>query len=50
MMRNMAGMLKKMQEMQSRLAAMQGGLADKEFTAIVGSGVPQSSSTTCLAK
>ena len=38
MMRNMAGMMKKMQKMQSRLAAMQGDLADKEFTAIVGSG------------
>ena len=38
MMRNMAGMMKKMQEMQSRLAAMQEDLADKEFTAIVGSG------------
>ena len=39
MMRNMAGMMKKMQEMQSRLATMQGDLADKEFTAIVGSGL-----------
>ena len=39
MMRNMAGMMKKMQKMQSRLTAMQGDLADKEFTAIVGSGV-----------
>ena len=39
MMRNMAGMMKKMQEMQSQLAAMQGDLADKEFTAIVGSEV-----------
>ena len=39
MMRNMASMIKKMQEMQGRLAAMQGDLADKEFTAIVGSGV-----------
>ena len=38
MMRNMAGMMKKMQKMQSRLAAMQGDLADKEFTAIVGGG------------
>jgi len=38
MMRNMAGMMKKMQEVQGRLAAMQGDLADKEFTAIVGSG------------
>ena len=37
MMRNMAGMMKKMQEMQNRLATMQGDLADKEFTAIVGS-------------
>ena len=38
MMRNMAGMMKKMQEVQGRLAAMQGDLADKEFTAIVGNG------------
>ena len=38
MMRNMAGMMKKMQEMQCRLTAMQGDLAKKEFTAIVGSG------------
>ena len=38
MMRNMAGMMKKMQEKQDRLAAMQGDLANKEFTAIVGSG------------
>jgi len=37
-MRNMSGMMKKMQEMQSRLAAMQGDLASKEFTAIVGGG------------
>ena len=39
MMRNVAGMMKKMQKMQSQLTAMQGHLADKEFTAIVGSGV-----------
>ena len=38
-MRNIAGMMKKMQEMQGRLAAMQEDLAEKEFTAIVGSGV-----------
>ena len=38
MMRNMAGMMKKMQEMQCRLTDMQGDLAKKEFTAIVGSG------------
>jgi DNA-binding YbaB/EbfC family protein len=38
MMRNMAGMMKKMQETQGRLAAMQGDLANMEFTAIVGSG------------
>ncbi len=38
-MRNMANMMKKMQKMQSRLTAMQGDLADMEFTAIVGSGV-----------
>ena len=39
MMRNMAGMMKKMQETQCRLAAMQADLASMEFTAIVGSGV-----------
>ena len=38
-MRNIAGMMKKMQEMQGRLAAMQEDLADKEFSAIVGSGL-----------
>ena len=39
MMRNMAGMMKKVQEMQDQLAAMQGDLADKKFTAVVGNGV-----------
>ena len=39
MMRNMAGMMKKMQEMQGRLTAIQGDLASKEFTSIVGGGV-----------
>ena len=39
MMRNMAGMMKKMQEMQGRLAVMLEDLNDREFTAIVGSGV-----------
>ena len=38
MMRNMTSMMKKMQEMQGQLVTMQGDLADKEFTAIVGSG------------
>ena len=38
MTRKMAGMMKKMQEMQCRLTDMQGDLAKKEFTAIVGSG------------
>ena len=38
MMRNMAGMMKKMQEMQGRLSAMQDDFANMEFTAIVGSG------------
>lgn len=37
-MRNMAGMMKKVQEMQSRLEAMQRDLSIMEFTAIVGSG------------
>ena len=44
-MRNMANMMKKMQKMQSRLTAMQGDLADKEFTAIVGSGVVRATVT-----
>ena len=39
MMRNMAGMMKKVQEMQDQLAAMQGDLADKKFTVVVGNGV-----------
>ena len=38
MMRNMAGMMKKVQEMQGRLEALQGDLAIMEFTAIVGDG------------
>ena len=38
MMRNMAGMMKKMQEMQGRLEALKGDLAGMEFTAIVGNG------------
>ena len=38
MMRNMAGMMKKMQEIQGQLAAMQEDFADKKFTAIVGNG------------
>ena len=37
-MRNMAGMMKKVQEMQGRLEALQGDLAIMEFTAIVGGG------------
>ena len=39
MMRNMAGMMKKMQEMQGRLKTMQEDLAEKQFTATVSSGV-----------
>ena len=39
MMRNMAGMMKKVQEMQDQLTAMQVDLADKKFTAVVGNGV-----------
>ena len=35
----MAGMMKKMHDMQGRLKAMQVDLSNKEFTAIVGSGV-----------
>ena len=44
-MRNMAGMMKKMHDMQGRLKAMQGDLSNKEFTAIVGSGVVRATVT-----
>ena len=37
-MRNMAGMMKKVQEMQGQLETMQTSLNAKEFTAIVGGG------------
>ncbi len=36
MMRNMAGMMKKVQEMQSRMEALQQEMADTEFSAAVG--------------
>ena len=39
MMRNMAGMMKKVQEMQGRMESMQADLATMEFTAMVGGGV-----------
>ena len=38
MMRNMAGMMKKVQEMQSRMEALQQEMAEAEFSAIVGGG------------
>ena len=38
MMRNMAGMMKKVQEMQGRMESMQADLATMEFTAMVGGG------------
>ena len=38
-------MMKKMQEMQCRLTAMQGDLAKKEFTAIVGRGAVRATVT-----
>ena len=38
MMRNMAGMMKKVQEMQTRMEALQQEMADNEFTASVGGG------------
>ena len=38
MMRNMASMMKKVQEMQSRMEALQQDMADTEFTASVGGG------------
>ena len=39
MMRNMAGMMKKFQEMQMRMEGLQTEMASKEFTASVGGGV-----------
>lgn len=39
MMRNMAGMIKRVHEMQDQLESMQGDLAIMEFTAVVGGGV-----------
>ena len=41
MMRNMAGMMKKVQEMQSRMEALQQEMADIEFSAAVGGGAVQ---------
>ncbi len=41
MMRNMAGMMKKVQEMQSRMEALQQEMADTEFSAAVGGGTVQ---------
>ena len=38
MMRNMAGMMKKFQEMQARMEALQAEMATTEFTASVGGG------------
>ncbi|MEK9911062.1 MAG: YbaB/EbfC family nucleoid-associated protein [Candidatus Puniceispirillum sp.] len=38
MMRNMAGMMKKVQEMQGRLESLQDELAEMRFTAEVGGG------------
>ena len=38
MMRNMAGMMKKVQEMQARMEALQQEMANTEFTASVGGG------------
>ena len=38
MMRNMAGMMKKVQEMQARMEALQQEMAETEFTAGVGGG------------
>ena len=39
MMRNMAGMMKKVQEMQSRMEELQAEMATTEFSATVGGGV-----------
>ena len=38
MMRNMAGMMKKLQEMQSRMEELQAEMATTEFSATVGGG------------
>ena len=48
MMRNMAGMMKKVQEMQSRMEALQQEMADTEFTASVGGGAVTAVSYTHL--
>ena len=45
MMRNMAGMMKKMQEVEGRLLAMEEDLANREFTAIVGNGAVSATAT-----
>ena len=39
MMRNMAGMMKKVQEMQARMEALQQEMADTEFSAVGGGAV-----------
>ena len=41
MMRNMAGMRKKVQEMQARMEALQQEMADTEFSAAIGGGAVQ---------
>jgi len=41
MMRNMAGMMKKVQEMQSRMETLQQEMAEAEFSATVGGGAVQ---------
>ena len=41
MIRNMPGMMKKVQEMQSRMEALQQEMADTEFSAAVGGGAVQ---------
>ena len=45
MMRNMAGMMKKVQEMQNRLEALQGELGAMQFTAEVGGGAVRATVT-----
>ena len=41
MMRNMAGMMKKVQEMQSRMDALQQEMTDTEISAAIGGGAVQ---------
>ena len=47
-MKNLAGMMKQAQEMQSRMEALQQEMADTEFSAAVGGGAVQVTVTGCV--